>query len=104
MLQTTPFNTLGVIQTLFHRAETVITDPQAVTEEKAHVTQALSKCGYPKRAFNKISEPKKAKSSANNNSTTSSKGQILLPYIKGISEALCRNFKKIWFQGMLQTY
>ena len=88
---------LGVIQTLFHRAETVITDPQAVIEEKTHVTKALSKCGYPKWAFNKISEPKKTKSPTKNKGTTV-KGQIVLPYIKGISEALRQNFNKFGFR------
>ena len=84
----------GVIQTLFHRAETVITNPQVVVEEKEHITQALSKCGYPPWVFDKINKPKSVKSNSNKDSTTTSKGQIVLPYIKGISEALRRNFQK----------
>ncbi|XP_072022533.1 uncharacterized protein [Amphiura filiformis] len=85
----------GVIQTLFHRAESVITKPQAVVEEKQHITQALTKCGYPEWAFNKINKPKSAKSNHNRDSTVTSKGQVVLPYIKGISEALRRNFQKV---------
>jgi hypothetical protein len=84
----------GVINTLFHRADTVISNPQAIVEEKQHVTQALSKCGYPQWAFNKINKPKPEKPSANKDSTVKSRGQIVLPYVKGISEALRRNFNK----------
>ena len=84
---------LGVIQTLFHRAETVITDPKVVDEGKLHVKKAaLSNCGYPQWAFDKISQPKKEKSNANKDSTTPSKGQIILPYVKGVFDALRRNF------------
>ena len=85
---------LGVIQTLFHRAESVITDPDSVSKEKDHIEQALEKCGYPQWAFNRIKEPKKPKPSANGNNSTTTKGQVVLPYVKGISEALRRNFNK----------
>ncbi|XP_072033338.1 uncharacterized protein [Amphiura filiformis] len=85
----------GVIQTLFDRAESVITKTQAVVEEKQHITQALTKCGYPEWAFNKINKPKSAKSNHNRDSTVTSKGQVVLPYIKGISEALRRNLQKV---------
>ena len=70
----------------------VITDPKVVDEEKLHVKKALSNCGYPQWAFDKISQPKKEKSNANKDSTTPSKGQIVLPYVKGVSDALQRNF------------
>ncbi|XP_077983291.1 uncharacterized protein LOC144438135 [Glandiceps talaboti] len=60
---------LGVIQTLFHRAKTVITDPHVVDEEKHHIVQALSKCGYPQWAFNKVNKPPKAKSTTKKDST-----------------------------------
>ena len=61
----------------------VITDPKVVDEEKLHVKKALSNCGYPQWAFDKISQPKKKKSNANKDSTTPSKGQIvLLLYMK----------------------
>ncbi|XP_070532995.1 uncharacterized protein [Ptychodera flava] len=84
---------LGVIQTLFHRAESVITDTTDCVEEKQHITQALAKCGYPSWTFNRVSKQSKPKA------TTSKarkdfvrKGQNVLPYVKGISEALKRTF------------
>ena len=82
---------LSVIKTLFHRAEAVITNPAAVSEEKVHIKEALSKCGYPNWAFNKIDSPQQGKSRPRKDPKPP-KGQIVLPYVKGISEALRRNF------------
>ena len=90
---------LGVIQTLFHRAESVITDPVAVVEEKNHITQALAKCGYPKWAFNRINNPKEDKTNINKDSTVKSKGQVVIPYIKGFSEALRRIYGSYGIRG-----
>ena len=89
---------LGVIQTLFYRAESVITDPAAVEEEKHHITQALAKYGYPKWAY-KINNPKKDKSNTNKDSTAISKGQVVIPYIKGFSEALQRIYGSYGIRG-----
>jgi hypothetical protein len=52
---------LGVINTLYHRPDTVITDPVDVSAEKLHIDQALQKCGYPKWAFNRVLKPKMSK-------------------------------------------
>ncbi|XP_072042908.1 uncharacterized protein [Amphiura filiformis] len=83
---------LGVIQTLHHRADSIITDQ----EEKLHVNKALEKCtfcNYPKWAFDRANKPKKARSDNNkDNANVETKGQIVLPYIKGTSEALRRTF------------
>ena len=90
---------LGVIQTLSYRAESVITDPAAVEEEKHHITQALAKCDYPKWVFNRINNPKKDKPNTNKDSTTKSKGQVVIPYIKGFSEALRRIYDSYGIRG-----
>ena len=39
-------------------------------------------------------EPKKPKQAANKDSVSNSRGQVVLPYVKGVSEALRRNFNK----------
>ncbi|XP_072039555.1 uncharacterized protein [Amphiura filiformis] len=80
---------LGVIHTLFHRAETVISDPVDCDEEKLHITEALSKCGYPKWAFDRLNKPKDT-SKPPKDSTNTNKGQVVIPYVKGISDALKR--------------
>ncbi|KAI8511634.1 hypothetical protein Bbelb_107340 [Branchiostoma belcheri] len=81
---------LGVIRTLFHRANTIVSDPQDLETEKSHLTQALKTCGYPQWAINKATCPKppNTKPSAG----TKSKGLVVLPYIKDLSEALRRIF------------
>ncbi|XP_072017038.1 uncharacterized protein [Amphiura filiformis] len=80
---------LGVIHTLFHRAETVISDQVDCDEEKLHITEALSKCGYPKWAFDRLNKPKDT-SKPPKDSTNTNKGQVVIPYVKGISDALKR--------------
>ncbi len=36
--------------TLYHRADTIVTEPQDREEEISHVNCTLAKCGYPKWA------------------------------------------------------
>lgn len=86
---------LGVIQTLHHRADSIISDQEDKEEEKSHVNSALQKCGYPKWAFDKATKQTKDKPSNNKDSfNAETKGQVVLPYIKGTSEALRRTFGK----------
>ena len=47
---------LGVIRTLFYRANTIISDPVQIDKEKEHITSALHKCGYPNWAFHKAAK------------------------------------------------
>ena len=42
---------LGVIRTLFHRADTIVTEYDDVKQEKAHLKSALRRCGYPRWSF-----------------------------------------------------
>ena len=87
---------LGVIRTLFHRADSIITDPQDKNHEREHVKQALTKCGYPQWAINKATSQKPPQHSDRNNhnpgTATLNRGFVILPYIQGISEALRRIF------------
>ena len=85
---------LGVIRTLYHRADTVITDPVDTTSEKEHIDNALIKCGYPKWAFDRVQQPKKRTPKNTKDSDNKSKGQVVIPYIKGTSEALRRIYGK----------
>ena len=59
--------------------------------EKSHINNALKKCGYPNWAFDKATKPK-TKSPSTGRATTESKGQVVMPYIKGTSEAIRRTF------------
>ena len=82
---------LGVIQTLHHRADSVITDPVDQESEKLHINNALKKCGYPNWSFDKAAKPK-TKPPSKIKATIESKGQVVMPYIKGTSEAIKRTF------------
>ncbi len=42
---------LGVIHTLYHRADTVIGNTDNIQKEKENIQTALHKCGYPQWAF-----------------------------------------------------
>ena len=86
---------LGVIHTLFHRADTVVTDPEAIDQEKDFISNALSKCGYPKWAFDKVKKKQQDDNkSTDKNENTRSRGLAVLPYVKGLAEALKRQFNK----------
>ncbi|KAI8516702.1 hypothetical protein Bbelb_052830 [Branchiostoma belcheri] len=75
---------------LLTKANTIVSDPQDLETEKSHLTQALKTCGYSQWAINKATCPR----SPNNKPSTGakSKGLVVLPYIKDLSEALRRIF------------
>ena len=78
---------------MHHRAETIITTDEDIADEKVHINHALNKCGYPKWALNKVTS--NTKDSAKKKTTSGKeqcKGLVVLPYIKGVSEALKRIF------------
>ncbi|CAH1253587.1 CAD [Branchiostoma lanceolatum] len=84
---------LGVVKTLLHRADTIITDPHDRETEKQHIKQALKDCGYPKWAIDKATAPKPPQQNNRNPGTRErDKGRITLPYIKTVSEPLRRIF------------
>lgn len=84
---------LGVIRTLHHRANTVITDELDKTEEKQHINKALRNCGYPKWAIDKAVKPKATRDNSatdRNTPLNTPRTFIAIPYVKGISEKLKR--------------
>ncbi|XP_072025331.1 uncharacterized protein [Amphiura filiformis] len=89
-----PIHKLGVIQTLHHRADSIISEQEDIAEEKSHINSALKKCGYPNWSFDKAKKAKEGKSKNSNlkNTNVETKGQVVLPYVKGTSEALRRIF------------
>ncbi|KAI8512320.1 hypothetical protein Bbelb_089590 [Branchiostoma belcheri] len=80
---------LGVIRTLFHRADTIITNPHDREAEKEHITQALLNCGYPKWAVSKATAPKRSTTARN---LTLDKVRILDTeqdyFVRGVKEAV----------------
>ena len=85
---------LGVIRTLHYRADTVISNPHAISEEKQHVQESLGNCGYPNWAFTKAKKTKDSTTTSDNqNSAASSRTFVTIPYVAGLSERLKNTFK-----------
>ncbi|XP_068684969.1 uncharacterized protein [Montipora foliosa] len=87
---------LGVISTLEHRANVVISETAEREKEKAHIKSSLRKCGYPEWAFQKAG----GRNRQTNNTDQGDKGQgrttranITIPYVAGISEKIKNAFK-----------
>ena len=93
---------LSVIRTLFHRADTVVTDPEDQDSEKEHVKSALRRCGYEnwsfKRAYTKKQQTKtnkqtnkkqkqkknqKVATEADSSKFTTKKTFVVAPYVQG---------------------
>ena len=84
---------LGVIQTLHHRAEVVVSEEDDKAEEKEHINNALGKCQYPAWALKKATVQRQKKNCSKDSAKPQNKGFVVLPYIKGTSEALKRTFQ-----------
>ena len=74
---------------MYHRNDSLVSDPQDKLEEEAHIDRAFSRCGYPKWALTK-SKQKRASIKDKEERTE----LVVVPYIKGTSEAISRTFRK----------
>ena len=70
-----------------------MSDPVDKLKEERHVNNALANCGYPSWSFTKCKNNIRD-SHLKSKSEDKSKGLVVLPYVKGISEALSRSFRK----------
>ena len=72
----------------------MITEDEDKEKEKEHVRQALTKCGYPRWMLSMEVKPNTEENVTHNERPESTKKcSIALPYIKGLSEELCRIFR-----------
>ena len=83
------FAKYSVINTLRHWAKTVWSTKQLLTEEEDHLYNALRRCKYPLRAWNRTNIKKKQKKNNQGNNNTK-KSYIVVPYMKGLGET-CKN-------------
>ena len=85
---------LGIVCTLYHRANTVISQDSDKKQETEHIDTALIACGYPKWAITKATQPRNTDrpSTRNTASGETNKGTLVLPYIPKLSEELRRVF------------
>ena len=85
-----------MVRTLYHRADTVVTEEADAVAEKQHIDNALGNCGYPNWVLNSVKNKKARKRSKDNrsHSTTASKGFVTIPFIKGLTEPLKRIYSQ----------
>ena len=98
---------LGVIRTLFDRMNKIVTEEPDRLAEEQRIKKALSLCGYPKWAFQRVKkqmEEKSKKKLKKKDTNDVSNGMVVIPYIQGVSERLQRSFKKYNIQTAMKPY
>ncbi|XP_068704583.1 uncharacterized protein [Montipora foliosa] len=93
---------LGVIRTLEHRANTLITHVDEVEKEKEHIRKALNLCGYPCWAFQKASSSsQRDHQRQGQEQRTGPSGswniRITIPYVTCVSDAMKSVFRSFGF-------
>ncbi|XP_068724037.1 uncharacterized protein [Montipora capricornis] len=89
----------GVVRTLAHRAESIVSDPKDREGEIDHVRTALSYNGYPSWLLKDPKQPAEEQQPSSQAATLPSSGTskkkypVVMPYIRGFSEELRRILK-----------
>ena len=85
---------LGVIRTLYNRAETIVTTAEDRSAELDHVDNALTQCGYPNWALKKFRDKLSTTPTAEPPATEKPHfcGKVNIPFIPGLSDKLKRVF------------
>ena len=74
----------------------VVTEEGDRKKEEEHIVEALGKCGYPKWSFQKMKKQMETKKDqkkeiiSKNKGKDNSKGLVILPYVKGLTEGISR--------------
>lgn len=88
---------LGVVRTLLDRMDVVVTEPEDKKTEEKNISAALKQCGYPSWTIKEVMKNRNNKTSSStkkrNNTTDKKKGQVVIPYIKGLSERIARTLR-----------
>ncbi len=101
---------LGVVRTLLDRCQNIVTEEVDQKEEREHIEKALTVCGYPKWTFRKVEKQMqekkegKTKEKKDKEPDEKSKGMIVLPYVKGVTEQLKRVFSKHKIATSIKPY
>ena len=88
---------LGVIRTLFHRAENIPSTEEAKSKEQSHLKSALGVCGYKPWTFDKALKPHSQSQTTRTKQTSASspcRRNTTIPYISGLSEKVKRIYRE----------
>ena len=92
---------LSVMRTLVDRYLSVVTEKEGQEREIEHIRSALKGCGYPQWTQTKIVEPaftktkdKQGRGKRKRDSERKTNGMVVIPYVKNVSEAFSRVFRK----------
>ncbi len=85
---------LGIVKTLFHRCDSIVTDPADRRIEKDTIKNALRDSGYPEWALNPPAPTPRVDNDPQPEQESGAKKLVVLPYLKGTSERLARCFRK----------
>ena len=78
---------LGIVSTLKHRIETIVTTTEDKEEEEEGMKLALKECGYPQWAVDRKKKKKEKREDQ-------SRGKVILPYVKTVSEKIAKVLRK----------
>ena len=76
----------GIVKCLYDRSKHLITKPSVISQEKKHLSSVLVSNGYPFSFVKNITKTKKQ--TATKEPAPEIKSTAVLPYVKGLSEAL----------------
>ena len=91
---------LGVIRTLLDRGNDIVTEEVDRQKEEQHIVEALTRCGYPEWSFRRVKHQietkleRKSEKNKKRKEAERSKGQVILPYVKGVTEGISRILNK----------
>ena len=80
---------LGVIRTLMHRAETLVTEEEDKVLEIEKIRKALGVCGY-KRSHFAVANTRNPPNRQSTTTSNTNRGSVVIPYVRGVSEGLRR--------------
>ena len=89
---------LGVVRTLIDRCEGIVTEEEDKQAERTTIKDALGVCGYPawtmRTVQNQLERKEERKTKKKEQDQEKSRGMVILPYVKDLSEKISRILKK----------
>ena len=99
---------LGVIRTLFHRADTICLDEDLKDSEHKHLKSALGACGYQSWTFEKALKKSKPRTFDSNSNRTqggeSRRYNTTIPYVSKLSEKIRRIYREYQLPVSFKPY